>query len=106
MLNRSIKFLLTVLALALLPAASAAAAGHSGAVVFSRAIVTTEKTNSGDVEKLEGGLYAAKDGHLNQLTEDPDRRRTGLLRRRAHDRLRPRWRHLDDARRRLPASAS
>ncbi len=71
MLNRSIKFLLTVLVLALLPAASAAAAGHSGAVVFSRAIVTTEKMNSGDVEKAEGGLYAAKDGHLNQLTEDP-----------------------------------
>jgi Tol biopolymer transport system component len=71
MLNRSIKFILTVLALALLPVASAAAAGHSGAVVFSRAIVTVEKTKSGDVEKAEGGLYAARDGHLNQLTEDP-----------------------------------
>jgi dipeptidyl aminopeptidase/acylaminoacyl peptidase len=71
MLNRSIKFLLTVLALALLPVASAAAAGHSGAVVFSRAILTAEKTESGQVEKAEGGLYAAKDGHLNQLTEDP-----------------------------------
>jgi dipeptidyl aminopeptidase/acylaminoacyl peptidase len=71
MLNRSIKILFTVLALALVPVASAAAAGHSGAVVFSRAIVTTEKTKSGDVEKTEGGLYAARDGHLNQLTEDP-----------------------------------
>jgi dipeptidyl aminopeptidase/acylaminoacyl peptidase len=71
MLNRSIKFLLTVLALALLPVASAAAAGHSGAVVFSRAIVTTEKTAGGEVEKAEGGIYAARDGHLNQLTEDP-----------------------------------
>jgi dipeptidyl aminopeptidase/acylaminoacyl peptidase len=71
MLNRSIKILLTVLALALLPVASAAAAGHSGAVVFSRAITTVEKTKSGDVEKTEGGLYAARDGHLNQLTEDP-----------------------------------
>lgn len=71
MLNRSIKFLLTVLALALLPVASAAAAGHSGAVVFSRAIVTTEKTVGGEVEKAEGGIYAARDGHLNQLTEDP-----------------------------------
>ncbi len=71
MLNRSIKFILTVLALALLPVASATAAGHSGAVVFSRAIITVEKTKSGDVEKAEGGLYAAKEGHLNQLTEDP-----------------------------------
>lgn len=71
MLNRSIKFPLAVLALALLPVASAAAAGHSGAVVFSRAILTVEKTESGQVEKAEGGLYAAKDGHLNQLTEDP-----------------------------------
>jgi dipeptidyl aminopeptidase/acylaminoacyl peptidase len=71
MLNHSIKFLLTVLALALLPVASAAAAGHSGAVVFSRAIVTTEKTAGGEVEKAEGGIYAARDGHLNQLTEDP-----------------------------------
>lgn len=71
MLNRSIKFLFTALALALLPVASATAAGHSGAVVFSRAIVTTEKTATGEVEKAEGGLYAARDGRLNQLTEDP-----------------------------------
>jgi Tol biopolymer transport system component len=71
MLNRSIKFMLTVFALALFPAASAAAAGHSGAVVFSRAIVSVEETKSGKVEKTEGGLYAARDGHLNQLTEDP-----------------------------------
>jgi tricorn protease-like protein len=77
MLNRSIKFLLTVLALALLPAVSAAAAGHSGAVVFSRAIVTVEETKAEEgkkaekVERTEGGLYAARDGRLNQLTEDP-----------------------------------
>jgi len=71
MFNRSIKFLLAALALALLPAASAAAAGHSGAVVFSRTTVTSEKTASGEVEKIEGGLYAARDGHLNQLTENP-----------------------------------
>ncbi len=71
MLNRSIKFLLTVLALALLPVGSAAAAGSSGAVVFSRAIASSEKTATGTVEKAEGGLYAAKDGHLNQLTENP-----------------------------------
>jgi dipeptidyl aminopeptidase/acylaminoacyl peptidase len=71
MLNRSIKFLLTVLALTLLPVASAAAAGSSGAVVFSRAIAISEKTESGQVEKTEGGLYAAKQGRLNQLTENP-----------------------------------
>jgi len=71
MLNRSIKFLLAVLALALLPVGSAAAAGSSGAVVFSRAVASSEKTEAGAVEKVEGGLYAAKDGHLNQLTENP-----------------------------------
>ncbi len=71
MLNRSIKFLLTVLVLALLPAGSAAAAGSSGAVVFSRAVASSEKTEAGTVEKVEGGLYAAKDGRLNQLTENP-----------------------------------
>jgi dipeptidyl aminopeptidase/acylaminoacyl peptidase len=71
MLNRSIKFLLTVLVLALLPVGSAVAAGSSGAVVFSRAIASSEKTEAGTVEKVEGGLYAAKDGHLNQLTENP-----------------------------------
>jgi dipeptidyl aminopeptidase/acylaminoacyl peptidase len=71
MFNRSIKFLLTVLAFALLPVASAAAAGPSGAVVFSRAIATSEKTESGSVEKVEGGLYATKGGRLNQLTENP-----------------------------------
>ena len=30
-----------------------------------------EETKSGKVEKTEGGLFAAKEGHLNQLTEDP-----------------------------------
>ena len=71
MLNRSIKFLLTVLALALLPVSERRRRRHSGAVVFSRAIATVEETESGKVEKAEGGLFAAKDGHLNQLTEDP-----------------------------------
>jgi dipeptidyl aminopeptidase/acylaminoacyl peptidase len=70
MLNRSIKFILAVLAFALLPVTSAAAA-NSGAVVFSRAIVASEKTESGQAEKTEGGLYAAKEGRLNQLTENP-----------------------------------
>lgn len=65
MLNRSIKFLLTVLALALLPVGSAAAAGPSGAVVFSQAIAGSEGAAP------EGGLYAARNGHINQLTENP-----------------------------------
>jgi dipeptidyl aminopeptidase/acylaminoacyl peptidase len=71
MFNRSIKFLIAALAFALLPVGSAAAAGSSGAVVFSRAVATSEKTEAGVVEKVEGGLYAAKGGRLNQLTEDP-----------------------------------
>jgi len=72
MLNRTtIVSLLAVLALAL-PAGSAAAAGHSGAVVFSRAVAQTTKDSEGkETTTTEGGLYAVRDGHLNQLTEDP-----------------------------------
>ncbi len=54
--------LLALLGLALPTMASAAPSG-SGAVVFSK----TEKV--GGIE--EGGLYAVRDGRLNQLTEDP-----------------------------------
>ena len=43
------------------PAGASAAGG--GAVLFS-------KTSTVD-GKAKGGLYAVKDGHLNQLTEDP-----------------------------------
>jgi dipeptidyl aminopeptidase/acylaminoacyl peptidase len=53
--------LLALLVLAV-PAAASAAPG-SGAVVFSKA-----STVDG---KAKGGLFAVKDGHLNQLTEDP-----------------------------------
>lgn len=53
---------LALLALAI-PAAASAAARHGGAVVFSQA-----RTVEG-VE--EGGLFAVRDGHENQLTEDP-----------------------------------
>jgi Tol biopolymer transport system component len=53
---------LALLALAL-PGGAAAATHREGAVVFS-----WEKTVEG-VE--EGGLYAVRDGHENQLTEDP-----------------------------------
>ncbi len=63
MLNRSILIaLLTVVASGLM-AGSAAAAGSSGAVVFSRS--TT------GLEAEPAGLFAVRNGHLNQLTESP-----------------------------------
>jgi Tol biopolymer transport system component len=63
MLNRSIfAALLALLALAA-PAVSSAAPARSGAVVFSRL------SEEGGVAK--GGLFAVRDGHLNQLTENP-----------------------------------
>jgi tricorn protease-like protein len=89
MLNRTIiAGLLAVLALAAIGAQGAIAAGHGGAVVFSRVTIKTEKEAVKDAEgnpvkdsegnpelkevtTTEGGLYAVKDGHLNQLTEDP-----------------------------------
>lgn len=49
--------------LALAAPAAASAAKSAGAVVFSNS------ATSGDTVK--GGLYAVKDGRLNQLTEDP-----------------------------------
>jgi len=49
--------------LALAAPAAASAAGKPGAVVFSKA------STVGGVAK--GGLFAVRDGHLNQLTEDP-----------------------------------
>jgi dipeptidyl aminopeptidase/acylaminoacyl peptidase len=64
--------------------ASAAAAPSTGAVVFSRVTQHTEtKKVEGETPKageapktetktiVEGGLFAVKDGRLNQLTEDP-----------------------------------
>ena len=73
-------------ALAIPGAASAASSG--GAVVFSRMVTTTVTETVKDAEgnpvkdkdgkevtekktTVEGGLFAVKDGHLNQLTEDP-----------------------------------
>jgi dipeptidyl aminopeptidase/acylaminoacyl peptidase len=55
-------FVLALLALAI-PVTASAAAHHQGAVVFSQTRI------SEGVE--EGGLFAVKDGHQNQLTEDP-----------------------------------
>jgi Tol biopolymer transport system component len=74
--------------IALAVPAAAAAAGHGGAVVFSRVVTKTTKEVVKDAEgkpvkdaegkeqfkvteTVEGGLYAVRDGHLNQLTEDP-----------------------------------
>jgi Tol biopolymer transport system component len=85
---------LALLALALaafaalvLPGA-ASASGSGGAVVFSRMVTNTSKETVKDAEgnpvkdaegkeetkvktTVEGGLFAVKDGRLNQLTEDP-----------------------------------
>ena len=70
--------------LALAAPAGASAAPSSGAVVFSRVTQSTEtKKVEGETPKpgeapktetktiVEGGLFAVKDGRLNQLTEDP-----------------------------------
>jgi dipeptidyl aminopeptidase/acylaminoacyl peptidase len=70
--------------LALAVPAAASAAPSSGAVVFSRVTQHTEtKKVEGETPKpgetpktetktvIEGGLFAVKDGRLNQLTEDP-----------------------------------
>jgi Tol biopolymer transport system component len=75
MLNRSIfTALLALLALGL-SAGSAAAAGSSGAVVFSRVSLDSELVENAAGEAVEaapeGGLFAARNGRLNQLTEDP-----------------------------------
>ncbi|HET9197759.1 MAG TPA: hypothetical protein VFN92_05830 [Solirubrobacterales bacterium] len=58
------KTLIAMFALvALVVPAAASAASNSGAVVFSKS------SKVGD--ELKGGLFAVKDGRLNQLTEDP-----------------------------------
>ena len=49
--------------LALVLPAAASAAPSTGAVVFSKS------SKVGD--EVKGGLFAVKDGRLNQLTEDP-----------------------------------
>jgi tricorn protease-like protein len=59
--HRTIVSALLVLLGLIVPAA--AQAGSGGAVVFSKA------TGSG--EKAKGGLFAVREGRLNQLTEDP-----------------------------------
>lgn len=74
MFNRSLFTALLALFVLALPAAASAAPSSSGAVVFSR-VVLEKSTPDGPegkvVEELKGGLYAARNGRLNQLTENP-----------------------------------
>jgi dipeptidyl aminopeptidase/acylaminoacyl peptidase len=83
MKTRSLFLALLATVVLALPAA-ASAASSSGAVVFSRFTQRTEtKKVEGEVPKpgeeaktetkviTEGGLFAVRDGRLNQLTEDP-----------------------------------
>jgi dipeptidyl aminopeptidase/acylaminoacyl peptidase len=69
--------ILAVIALAL--PAVATAAPKTGAVVFSKSVTKTtkevvkDKDGKDEIKEtttVEGGLFAVRDGHLNQLTED------------------------------------
>jgi len=64
-----------LLLLAFVPPGTASARDRAGAVVFSMVhaerIAEGKGTTAGEAIKRTGGLYAAKDGRLNQLTEDP-----------------------------------
>src|ERR1700761_5251872 len=61
---------LGLLALAL-PGTAGAAAHRAGALVFSQSWITTSEENKEMKEVEEGGLFAVRDGHSNQLTENP-----------------------------------
>jgi Tol biopolymer transport system component len=63
MLNRTIITAFLALLALVVPAAASATPVRTGAVVFSRV------SEEGGIAK--GGLYAAKEGQLNQLTENP-----------------------------------
>jgi Tol biopolymer transport system component len=84
MLKRTALLILAAISALALPAAAEAAAGSGGAVVFSR-VVTTPAAEAGEsaaeggesaaeakaTPTVEGGLFAARHGRLNQLTENP-----------------------------------
>ena len=90
-LNRSIVtalFAVAAVAALVVPGVAAAAGSHGGAVVFSKVMTKTtkevikdkdgkpvkDKDGKEEVKEtttVEGGLFAVRDGHLNQLTEDP-----------------------------------
>lgn len=66
--------LLALIALFAFAIPASASAARPGAVVFSRLTETTEpKKAEGEAPKVvtEGGLFAIREGRLNQLTEDP-----------------------------------
>jgi Tol biopolymer transport system component len=76
MRHRNLIAILLVLAAVAVPAAVASAAPTSGAIVFS--MVTEDhrvlKNEKGEVQPPKapkGGIYAVREEHLNQLTEDP-----------------------------------
>jgi tricorn protease-like protein len=76
MLHRTLRITLFALLAPLLAAASAAAApADSGAVVFSQVTVDRTEVEGPEGEQVvkapEGGLFAARRGRLNQLTENP-----------------------------------
>ena len=79
---------LAAVAALLIPSTAPAANSGGGAVVFSRVVTKTTKEAVKDADgkpvkdkdekevteiktTVDGGLFAVKDGHLNQLTEDP-----------------------------------
>jgi len=85
---KSMLLALVAIAALVVPSFASAAGSHGGAVVFSRVVTSTEKVVVKDAEgnpvkdaegnvkeeektTVEGGLFAVKDGKLNQLTEDP-----------------------------------
>lgn len=74
MLNRTIIAAFLALLAAALPASASAAPAGTGAIVFS--MVTVDKGEEVEGKKVEpkapqGGLFASREGRLNQLTEDP-----------------------------------
>jgi len=73
MFNRITLTAFLVMLAAALPATAFAAPARTGAIVFS--MVTVESPGEVEGKKVEpkakGGLYASKDGRLNQLTENP-----------------------------------
>jgi dipeptidyl aminopeptidase/acylaminoacyl peptidase len=61
---------LALVALAL-PGGASAAVHRAGALVFSQSWVNTTGEGKETKEVEEGGLFAVRDGHSNQLTENP-----------------------------------
>jgi len=75
MLNRTIFTAFLFILAAALPATASATPAHTGAIVFSMVTedhqVTKVEGKEVGPKAPEGGIYAERDRHLNQLTEDP-----------------------------------